>query len=62
MINNNSNNKNNIKNIEDNEKNNKNENNKKIMKSIQLLIGTLSINGLKEIQSEVKKMLSEFKK
>lgn len=62
MINSNGNNKNNIKINEDNEKNAENENNKKIMKSIQLLIGTLSINGLKEIQSEVQKILSEFKK
>ena len=38
------------------------ENNKKIMESIQLLIGTLSLNGLKEVQSEVQKLLSKMKK
>jgi hypothetical protein len=38
------------------------ENNKKIMESIQLLIGTLSLNGLKEVQSEVQQLLSNMKK
>ena len=38
------------------------ENNKKIMESIQLLIGTLSLNGLKEVQSEVQQLLSKMKK
>ena len=36
------------------------ENNKKIMESIQLLIGTLSLNGLKEVQSEVQQLLSNI--
>ena len=40
----------------------KNEKNEKIVQSIQLLIGTLSLNGLKEIQNEIQKLLSDIKK
>ena len=51
------------KDSKDNNYNSENkENNKKIMESIQLLIGTLSLNGLKEVQSEVQKLLSKMKK
>ena len=64
-INNNSNSGNNnnkiIKKVEEEENDNK-EKNKKIMKSIQLLIGTLSSDGLKEVQSEIQKLLSNLKK
>ena len=64
---NNGNNKNNKNENKDNKDNNKikeinDENNKKIMQSIQLLIGTLSLEGLKEVQNEVQKMLNNMKK
>ena len=59
MINNSGNNN---KKIKKNENIEKKDNNKKIMKSVQLLIGTLSLNGLKEVQSEVQKLLSNIKK
>ena len=45
-----------------NEKYENKEKNKKIVQSIQLLIGTLSIDGLKEVQSEIQKLLSNIKK
>lgn len=62
MINNNSkNNKNNEK-VEDEENNEKKEKKEKIVKSIQLLIGTLSIEGLKEVQNEIQNLLSNIKK
>ena len=32
------------------------------MKSIQLLIGTLSVDGLKEVQNEIQNLLSNIKK
>ena len=49
------------KDSKDNNYNSENkENNKKIMESIQLLIGTLSLNGLKEVQSEVQQLLSNI--
>lgn len=51
-------NKDNIYNSEYNSE--KKENNKKIMESIQLLIGTLSLNGLREVQSEVQQLLSNI--
>ena len=44
------------------EKNENKEKNKKIVQSIELLIGTLSIDGLKEVQSEIQKLLSDIKK
>ena len=40
----------------------KDETNKKILQSVKLLISTLSINGLKEVQNEVQKLLSNKSK
>jgi len=74
MINNNGNSNKKIRENKENKENKENEdnkdiyisenkkNNKKIMESIQLLIGTLSLNGLKEVQSEVQQLLSNIKK
>ena len=60
MINNNGNiNKNNDN--DEKEENEIKEKNKKIMQSIQLLIGTLSVDGLKEVQDEIQKLLSDKK-
>ena len=50
-----------IKKVEE-EKNENKEKNKKIIQSIQLLIGTLSSEGLKEVQSEIQNLLSNLKK
>ncbi len=50
-----------VKKVEE-EKNENKEKNKKIIQSIQLLIGTLSSEGLKEVQSEIQNLLSNLKK
>ena len=62
-------NSNNAKNNKNNEKvenekidNENKEKKEKIMKSIQLLIGTLSVDGLKEVQNEIQNLLSNIKK
>ena len=60
MINNNGNINKNNKNDEK-EENEIKEKNKKIIQSIQLLIGTLSLNGLKEVQNEIQNLLSDKK-
>ena len=67
MINNGNSKNNKNENKENNKKNEisneiNDENNKKIMKSIQLLIGTLSLDGLKEVQNEVQKLLNNMRK
>ena len=61
MINSNAKNIKNNDKVEDENKENK-EKKEKIMKSIQLLIGTLSIDGLKEVQNEIQNLLSNIKK
>lgn len=44
-------------------KNDKNkEKNKNIVKSIELLIDMLSVNGLKEVQEEIQKRMNDIKK
>ena len=50
-----------VKKVEE-EKNENKEKNKKIIQSIQLLIETLSSEGLKEVQSEIQNLLSNLKK
>ena len=60
MINNNGNINKNNKNDEK-ENNEIKEKNKKIMQSIQLLIGTLSLNGLREVQNEIQNLLADKK-
>lgn len=57
--NNGKNNKNDIKHEDEN--NQKNEKTKKVIQTIQLLIRTLSVEGLKEIQNEIYKLLSDLK-
>ena len=61
MINSNAKNIKNNDKVEDENKENK-EKKEKIMKSIQLLIGTLSVDGLKEVQNEIQNLLSNYKK
>ena len=61
MINSNAKNIKNNDKVEDENKENK-EKKEKIMKSIQLLIGTLSVDGLKEVQNEIQNLLSNIKK
>ena len=51
-------NKNIIKNKEINVNNEKKDKDQKIIQSLQLLISTLSLDGLKEVQNEVQKLLS----
>ena len=48
--------------INDNKNENKKEKNQKIVKSIELLIEMLSLNGLKEVQSEVEKRINDIQK
>ena len=48
--------------LNDNKNENKKEKNKKIVKSIELLMSMLSLNGLKEIQSEVQKKINDIQK
>ena len=48
--------------INDNKNGDKKEKNKKIVKSIELLIDMLSLNGLKEVQTEVQKRINDIQK
>ena len=55
---NNNNSNSNEKNKEINVNNEKKDKDQKIIQSLQLLISTLSLDGLKEVQNEVQKLLS----
>ena len=55
---NNNNSNSNEKNKEINVNNEKKDKDQKIMQSLQLLISTLSLDGLKEVQDEIQKLLS----